>query len=100
MQTGKYFILIKKRKIVEWKIWKETAFIEVCSFFRWYLAFELVKLCLGVGNLLHFCDPETGVLYWKTVPRVGILMEKLVAQWLAPGGGGMVTVQIDTCSKS
>ena len=36
-------------KLEKWKIWKETAFIELCSFFFDLLAFEQGKLCPGVG---------------------------------------------------
>ena len=37
-----------------WKIWKETAFIELCSFFIDFLAFEQGKLCPGVGIFVSF----------------------------------------------
>ena len=37
-----------------WKIWKETAFIELCSFFIDPLAFEQGKLCPGVGIFVSF----------------------------------------------
>ena len=37
-----------------WKIGKETAFIELCSFFVDLLAFEQGKLCLGVGIFVSF----------------------------------------------
>ena len=46
-----------------WKIGKETAFIELCSFFVDLLAFEQGKLCPGVGFLFRFFDPEAGVLH-------------------------------------
>ena len=46
-----------------WKIWKETAFIELCSFFIDLLAFEQGKLCPGVGIFVSFFfDPGAGVL--------------------------------------
>ena len=38
-------------------MWKETAFIELCSFFIDILAFELGKLCPGVGTSFRFFDP-------------------------------------------
>ena len=75
-----------------WKIWKETAFIVLLSFFIDILAFKLGKLCLGVGIIVSFFDPGAGVLHWKAVPGQGILMEKISGP-----GGGMVTSQIDTC---
>ena len=56
----------EKRKLSNgqlWKIWKETAFIKLCSFFIDLLEFELGKLCSGVGILLCFVDPEVGVLH-------------------------------------
>ena len=34
-----------------WKIWKETAFIELCSFF---IDLEQGKLCPGVGIFVSF----------------------------------------------
>ena len=37
-----------------WKIWKESAFIELCSFFIDLLAFEQAKLCPGVGIFVSF----------------------------------------------
>ena len=48
------------------KIWKETALIELCSFFIDILAFELGKLC----------------------PGVGILTKKISGPVVSPGGGG------------
>ena len=36
---------------------EKTVLIELCSFFIDILSFELVKLCPGVGILLHFFDP-------------------------------------------
>ena len=53
MKTCEYSILTIKENC-QWKIWKETALIELCSFFIDILAFEPVKLCPGVGILLHF----------------------------------------------
>ena len=43
-----------------WKIWKETAFIELCSFFVDLLAFE--SYARGWGFLFRFFDPGAGVL--------------------------------------
>ena len=45
------------------KFGKETAFIELCSFFIDILTFELSKLCPGWGFLFHFFDPGAGVLH-------------------------------------
>ena len=67
-----------------WKIWKETAFIVLCSFFIDILAFKLGKLCLGVGIIVSFFDPGAGVLHWKAVPGREFWWKKLVAR----GGGG------------
>ena len=61
-----------------WKIWKETAFIELCSFFIDLLAFEQGKLCSGGGD---FC-----FVFFH--PGVGILMEKISGPAVSPGGGG------------
>ena len=60
---------------------RKYAPIELWSYFIDILAFELGKLCPGVGILFRF-------------------FKKLVAQQSAQGrggGGGMVTGQIDTC---
>ena len=53
------------------KIWKETVLIELYSFFIDILAFELGKLCPGVGILLHFFDPGAGGFVLKSCPRGG-----------------------------
>ena len=37
-----------------WRIWKETAFIELCSFVIDLLAFEQSKLFPGVGIFVSF----------------------------------------------
>ena len=37
-----------------WKIWKETAFIELCYFSNDLLAFEQGKLCPGVEIFVSF----------------------------------------------
>ena len=46
-----------------WKIWKETAFIELCSFFIDFLALEQGKLCPGVGIFVSFFDLGARVLH-------------------------------------
>ena len=87
IKTCEYFILTKKENCQMdklWKIWKETAFIELCSFFIDLLAFRLGKLCLGLGIFVSFFDPGPGVLRWKAVPGAGILTEKICG----PGGDG------------
>ena len=56
IKTCEYFILTIKEIVKpgqSWNIWKETAYIELCSFFIDILAFELGKLCPGWG----FCFP-------------------------------------------
>ena len=77
------------------------AHIELWSYFIDILAFELGKLCPGVGILFRFSGPGAGVLHWKAVPGAGILTEKISGPAVSPGGGGggggMVTGQIDTC---
>ena len=86
----------EKRKLSDgqlWEIWKETAFIELCSFFIDLLAFKLGKLCPGVRIFVSFFRPGARVLHLKAVPGAGILMEK------NSGPGGMVTGQIDTCIR-
>ena len=44
------------------------------------LAFELGKLCPGVGILFRSFDQGAGVLHRKAVPGAGILTKKLVAR--------------------
>ena len=67
IKTCEYFILtIKENCQMEnyGKFGKKlVAFIELCSFFIDILAFELGKLCLGVGILFRFFDPGAGVLH-------------------------------------
>ena len=56
----------EKRKLSNgqlWKIWKETAFIKLCAFFIDLLAFELGKLCPGVGIFASFFNPGAGALH-------------------------------------
>ena len=70
----------EKRKLSNgqlWKIWKETAFIKLCSFFIDLLEFELGKLCPGVGIFASFFDPGAG-----------ILTEKISGPGVSLGGGG------------
>ena len=59
IKTCEYFILTIKEIVKPgqlWKIWKETAYTELCSFFIDILAFELGKLCPGVGILFLLFD--------------------------------------------
>ena len=79
-----------KRKLPNgqlWKMWRETALIELCSFFIDILAFELGKLCPGVGILFRFFHSGTGVLHRKAVPGAEILTEKISGPGVSPGGG-------------
>ena len=80
-----------KRKLSNrqsWKIRKETVLIELCSLFTDILAFELGKLCPGVGILFRFFNPGAGVLHWKAVPGVGILTKKISGPGVSPDGDG------------
>ena len=78
-----------------WKIWKETAFIKLCSFFIDLLAFEPGKLCPGVGIFVSFFRQGSEFCTEKAVPGAGILTEKISGSGSARRG--MVTGQIDTC---
>ena len=81
----------EKRKLSDgqlWKIWKETAFIKLCSIFIDLLAFELGKLCPGVGIFASFFRPGAGVLHCKAVLGVGILTKKISGLGVSPGGDG------------
>ena len=66
---------------------RKYAPVELWSYFIDILAFELGKLCPGVGILFGFSDPGAGVLHWKAVPGAGILMEKISGPAVSPGGG-------------
>ena len=69
ISTWKYLGILDshdKRKLSNgqlWKIWKETALLELCSFFIDILAFELGKLCSEVGILFRFFDTGAEVLH-------------------------------------
>ena len=54
-----------------WKIWNETAFIELCSFFIDLLAFEQGKLCPGVGIFVSFFWPGGRSFVLKSCPGGG-----------------------------
>ena len=73
-----------------WKIWKETALIELWSYYIDILAFEPGKLCPGVGILFGFSTRGPEFYTEKLTPVRGFRRKKLVAR-------GMVTGQIDTC---
>ena len=67
---------------------RKYAPIELWSYFIDILAFELSKLCPGVGILFRFFRPGAGVLHWKAVPGAGFWWKNLVARQSARGGGG------------
>ena len=93
-----YFILTPKEIVKPgqlWKIWKETAYIELCSFFIDILAFELGKLCPRWGFCVPFSTQGPEFCTEKLSPGWRIWRKKLVALGLARGG--MVTGQINTC---
>ena len=75
---------------------RKYALIELWSYFIDILAFELGKLCPGVGILFRFF-PTRGPEFCteKLSPGRGFRWKKLVARQSARGG--MVTGQIDTC---
>ena len=63
-----------------WKIWKETAFIELRSFFIDLLALELGKLCPGVGISVSFLRPGGQSFALKSCPGGGDFDGKIVAR--------------------
>ena len=64
IKTCEYLIItIKENCQIENYGKKLVAFVELCSFFIDYLAFELGKLCPGVWILFCFFDPGAGVLH-------------------------------------
>ena len=77
------------------KFGNKLLFIELCSFFIDLLAFELGKLCPGVGIFVLFFQPWGWSFALNSCPRFGILTEKISG--LGVSLGGMVTSQIDAC---
>ena len=63
------------------------------------MAFELGKLCLGLGVLFRFFRPGGRSFALKAVPRAGILTNKKLVARQSAWGGGMVTSQTDTCIR-
>ena len=64
----------EKRKLSNgqlWTIWEETAFTELCSFFIDLLAFELDKLCPGVGIFVSFFRPGGRSIGLESCPGGG-----------------------------
>ena len=59
-----------------WKIWKETVFIELCSFFIDLLALEQDKLCPGVGIFVSFFPPGGRGFALRSCPGGGDFDEK------------------------
>ena len=58
------------------------------SYFVDILAFELGKLCLGVGILFHFFQPGGRSFALKSCPQGGDFDEKHYWPGGQPGGGG------------
>ena len=80
-----------------WKVWKETAFVKLCSFLIDLLAFELGKLCPGVGIFSSsFFRPGGRNFALKSCTGGGDFEEKISCPGISPWGL-MVTGQIDTC---
>ena len=77
------------------EIWKETAFIELCSFFIDLLAFELGRLCPGVGIFVSSRRPGGRSFALKSCPRGGDFDGRISGPVVSKGG--WVTGQIDTC---
>ena len=80
-----------KRKLSNgqlWKIWKETALIELWSYFIDILAFEPGKLCPGVGILFRFFRPGGRSFALKSCPRGRDFDGKISGPGVSPGGDG------------
>ena len=73
---------------------RKNALIELWSYFIDILAFELGKLCPGVGILFHFFRPGGRSFARKSCPRGGDFAKKNSGPAVSPRG--MVTGQIDT----
>ena len=90
-----------KRKLSNgqsWKIWKETALIELWSYFIDILPFELGKLCPGVGTLFRFFLTRGPEFCTEKLSRGGDFDGKNSGLGISRGEGGlMVTGQIGTC---
>ena len=70
-----------------WKIWKETASIELCFFFIDLLAFEQGTLCPGVGTFILFFRPGGRRSALKGCPGGGDFDGKISGPGVSPGGG-------------
>ena len=74
-----------------WEIWKETAFIELCSFFIDPLAFKLGKLCPGGGDFCFVFSTRGPEFCTEKLSRGwGFWRKKLVAPRSAWGGTELV----------
>ena len=75
MKTCEYLILTKKENCQMdklWKIWKETAFIELCSFFIDLLGIRTRQVMPGGGDFCFiFFDPGGQSFALKSCPRGG-----------------------------
>ena len=67
---------------------RKYALIELWSYFIDILAFELGKLCPGVGILFRFFQPGGRSFAMKCCPGAGILTEKISGPAVSLGGGG------------
>ena len=98
IKTCEYFILTKKENCQMdnyGKFGKKLLFIELGSFFIDVLAFELGKLCPGLGIFVSFFWPRGRSFALKSCPGGGDFDGKISGPAVSPGG--MVTGQIDTC---
>ena len=69
------------------KFGNKTAFIELCFFFIDLLAFELGKLCQGVGIFVSFFSPGGRSFALKSCPGGGDFDRKNSGPGSALGGG-------------
>ena len=71
-----------------WKIWKETAFIELCLFFIDLLAFEQGKLCPWGGDFCFvFLTRGPEFCAEKLSRGWGFRRKKISGPAVSPGGG-------------
>ena len=54
----------------------------------------------GSGDFVSFFRPGGLSFALKSCPGAGIFAEKIISPWVSPGGGGVVTGEIDTCISS
>ena len=104
IRTCEYFILTIKencqtdnyRKFGK-KPLPKTCFYRIMFILYWYLGILVGKLCPGVGILLRFSSRLPELCTVKLSSGQEFWRKNISGPAVSPGGGGMVTSEIDTC---